>query len=271
MEPAQPSATFSRNMVTNRVAASLAGQFAKPANLDWDLYLGPVAESIDYHPIYHPFNWRGWVPFGVGALGDMGAHLIDHPYWALGLTYPTSVEATSTPWGGSNNNPATYPLAMTVHYQFPARGTQPPVTMRWYDGGIMPPRPEHLPENVQLPRGGGVIFHGERGILLHETYGNNPRIFPESLREQAERVPQTYPRVEGGHYLNFVQAAKGEAEAASPFEYAAALTEVMLLGLVALRAGQGRRILYDGERMEVTNIPEANQYLTREYREGWSV
>jgi predicted dehydrogenase len=105
-----------------QLAAAMAGRGAAPRRR---ARLGPVlrpAPLVPYHPVYHPFNWRGWTNFGVGALGDMAAHLIDHPYWALGLTYPTSVEATSTPWGGDQANPASYPLAMQVHYDFPARG-----------------------------------------------------------------------------------------------------------------------------------------------------
>jgi len=254
-------------------AASFQGDFPKPAGLDWPLYLGPVPEDLPYHPIYHPFNWRGWVDFGVSALGDMGAHLIDHPYWALGLTYPTSVEATSTPWGGLGlgPKPATYPVAMTAHYEFPARGSAPPVALHWYDGGLMPPRPTALPDSVTLDRDGGVVLVGSRGILLHGTYGEEPTIFPESLREAAAAVPKTMPRIVGSHEMNWVAACKGQGAASCPIEYAARLTEVMLLGIVALRAGQGKKILYDGETMRITNVPEANQYLTREYRAGWAV
>src|SRR5690606_5527713 len=134
--PAQPiSATnWGRGAVNSRWAAAFVGDYPPPNGLRWDLYLGPVAQDIAYHPIYHPFNWRGWVEFGVGALGDMGAHLIDHPYWALELGYPTAIQASSTPWGGPRDNPVSYPLAMTATYEFPARGSRPSVTMRWYDG-----------------------------------------------------------------------------------------------------------------------------------------
>ena len=242
-----------------------------PHGMDWDLYLGPVAAELPYHPVYHPFNWRGWVEFGVGALGDMGAHLIDQPYWALGLTYPDTIEATSTPWGGPRDNPATFPLATRVHYRFPSRGTLPPVDMHWYDGGLMPPRPDGLPEDVALERSGGVLYVGERGLLMHETYGANPQIFPKSLAAEAEAVPESVPRVGDSHQMNWVNACKQGGQASSPFDYAARLTEVMLLGIVALRTGQGRTIHYDSDAMRVTNVEEANRYLTREYREGWAV
>jgi len=284
----QPSASnklagernWGRGGITRQMAAALGGKYKVPKDLHWDLYLGPVAEDIAYHPMYHPFNWRGWTAFGVGALGDMGAHLIDHPYWALGLGHPTAIEATSSPWGGPADNPVSYPLATTVHYEFPRRGLQPPVKLSWYDGGLMPARPDALPatemvdgeeKRLDLSREGGVLFVGERGVLMHETYGRNPRIWPESLREEAEQVPQTYGRIGDKHEINWARACKGETKPSSPIEYGARLTEVMLLGIVALRTGQGRRIEYDGETMMVTNAPESNAFLTRTYRPGWEV
>jgi hypothetical protein len=118
---------------------------------------------------------------------------------------------------------------------------------------------------------GGVIFIGDKGILMNDTYGSNPRLFPESLIEDAALVPRTYERIPWTHEMNWVKAIKGQAKASSPLEYAAQLTETMLLGIVALRTGQGRKILYDGPNMNVTNIADANQYLTREYRAGWAV
>ena len=243
-----------------------------PPGLHWDLFLGPAPDAA-YHPAYHPFSWRGWVDFGVSAIGDMGAHLIDQPYWALDLGFPTSVSSSSTPWGGGSTTPASYPLAQTVEYEFAARGAQPAVKLFWYDGGLMPPRPPFLPDDMVLPRGdgGGGVFVGTKGILVYETYGNNPTVYPAAVAAEAARVAQTVPRIAVPHEVNWVQACKGQAQASSPFAYAAGLTEVMLLGVVALRAGQGRKILYDGATMRVTNVPEANQYLTREYRAGWSV
>ncbi|MGH7503098.1 MAG: Gfo/Idh/MocA family oxidoreductase [Longimicrobiales bacterium] len=273
LPPVEPDARPSWNSraINNRLAAAMIGDYDPPDDMRWDLYLGPVPEDIPWHPVYHPFNWRGWTAFGVGALGDMGAHLVDHPYWALDLGYPSTIEATSTPWGGPREAPVSYPLAMTVHYLFPARGILPPVVLHWYDGGFMPPRPSLLPEEIELLPEGGVIYVGEWGVLMHQTYGREPQLFPESLRERAEAVPQTYERVGTNHLVNFALACKGLTRATSPFDYAAPLTEVMLLGIVALRTGQGRTIHYDGEAMEITNVPEANQYLTRPYREGWAL
>jgi predicted dehydrogenase len=298
----QPSMPFGNPYTSQSLNAQLAAAMASgvsrpPANFNWDLYLGPAAD-IPYHPIYHPFNWRGWVSFGVGAIGDMAAHLIDHPYWALGLSYPTSVEATSTPWGGNEKSPASYPQSMLVHYDFPARGDQPPVRMSWYDGGLMPARPAVLPDSVVLDRGGGVMIVGDKGVLMHETYGLKPRIYPEALfrevapdyveeiarqerdeqrrKEEQQRVGADPPRQRPdspvvSHEMNWANAIKSKQQAISPFEYAAPLTETMLLGIVALRTGQGRKIYYDGANGTVTNVPEANQYLRREYRAGWSL
>jgi predicted dehydrogenase len=236
---------------------------------------------VAYHPIYHQFNWRGWLDWGTGAIGDMAAHLIDHPYWALSLTYPTSVEATYTPWGTDlKNNRVTYPMGSHIVYRFPARGSQPAVKLTWFDGGLMPERPELLPDNVPLDPGGGGIIYGEKGILVYGTYGSNPKLYPQSLMEVAQKVPQTYFRVERSgegpmaqakHRMNWANAIRGKEKATCPFEYASRLTETMLLGVVAMKAGQSKKIVYDGEKGQITNLPEANQYLHREYRKGWTL
>jgi predicted dehydrogenase len=271
---------WNARLVNRTLAAAMDGNYPVPQGLDWDLFLGPAPE-VPYHPIYHPFNWRGWLDWGTGAIGDMAAHLIDHPYWALGLTYPTSVEATYTPWGVDiKNKPVSYPMGSHVVYRFPARGAQPPVKLTWFDGGLMPERPELLPDNVQLDPGGGAIFYGEKGILVHGTYAANPKLFPQSLMEAAAKVPKTYFRVEkrgegqfaeAKHRMNWINAIKGKEEATCPFDYASRLTETMLLGVVAMKAGQSKKLVYDGEKGQITNLPDANQYLHREYRKGWSL
>jgi predicted dehydrogenase len=203
------------------------------------------------------------VDWGTGPIGDMGAHLIDHSMWALDWGYTTSVETVSTPFNG-----ASYPLATQTFYEFPARGKMPPVTMTWYDGGLLPRKPEELGEE-ELNKGGGALIVGSKGKLLHDTYGAKPRLLPKSLHESYGKPPQKLPRIPGeDHEMNWVDAAKGNAEASCPFEYAAKLTEVMLLGVVALRAG--KKIIYDGANMRVTNVPQANDFLRREYREGWN-
>jgi predicted dehydrogenase len=254
--------TLSWNMqgVMQRLANAMAGDYPVPDQLSWELFLGPSTQT-EYHPVYHPFNWRGWVDWGCGAIGDMGAHLIDHPFWALDLGFPASVETVSTPY-----NKATFPMATTTYYEFAARGSNPPVRLTWYDGALLPPRPDELGEE-QLDKTGGVLYIGSKGKLIHETYGFNPRLL--GALAQTPAPPQKLPRIGMTHEMNWVEAAKGKAEASSPFEYASRLTETMLLGVVALKAGT--KIHYDGENMRVTNNASANDFLKREYRAGWSL
>jgi hypothetical protein len=246
-----------------RLANSMAGNYPKPVALAWDLFLGP-APYVEYHPVYHPFNWRGWVDWGCGALGDMGAHLMDHSMWALDLGYPTTIETVATPFNG-----VTFPNATMTMYDFPARNGKPPVKMTWYDGGLLPPRPIELPDDQILSPMGGALLVGSKGKLMHDTYGRNPRLLPASLHQSYGKPKQKLPRIpDENHEMNWVDAAKGKTTASCPIEYAAKLTEVMLLGVVALRAG--RKIEYDAANMRITNAPAANQYLDREPRAGWS-
>jgi hypothetical protein len=166
-------------------------------------------------------------------------------------------------------------MATMVQYEFAARGAMPPVKLYWYDGGLMPPRPALLPDDAPMTApnsdGGGGVLVGEKGLLFYQTYGDKPRIYPESLQAAVDAIPVTQPRITVTHEQNWIAAAKGEAKASSPFQDAAPLTEVMLLGIAALRAGQGRKVLYDGANMTFTNAPDANQYLTRVYRTGWEL
>jgi len=249
-----------------------------PTSLDWDMWRGPANVDWGYNPAYAHFNWRGWVPFGVGALGDMGAHLIDFPVWALEPGLPTRIETRHSAWGGDMNpwdgkGPAelsSYPLASVTHYQF-ADAKNGPLTMTWYDGGLMPPTPEGISPGRMDP-GGGVMFVGDQGYLLHETYGSRPILFGEGVAERAAAIPVSLPRIiggQGGHEMNWIRAIKGEEAISNPFETAVPLNETMVLGMVALKAGVP--ILYDGAAGRVTNVPEANQYLTREYRTGWEL
>ena len=254
-----------------RLAAAMAGDFKVPTDLDWDLFLG-VAPEVPYHPIYHPFNWRGWVDWGQGALGDMGAHLIDHPFWALKLGMPTVIETKSTPFNG-----ATFPAATTTYYEFPARGSMPPVKLTWYDGGLTPPKPEEIGDE-QLNGEGGIIYIGSKGKMMQETYGLNPRLLPNSLHESYGAPKTVLKRVaHEEHEMNWVEAIQGKAEISCPFDYAAPLTEVMLLGIVALRAGG--KIQYDGANARVTNmvrlggerVVDPNDFLKRENRPGFQL
>ncbi|HWA01412.1 MAG TPA: Gfo/Idh/MocA family oxidoreductase [Caulobacterales bacterium] len=250
-----------------------------PASLDWDVWKGPATVDWGYHPDYAHFNWRGWVPFGTGSLGDMGAHLIDFPVWALEPGLPTRVETRHTLWGGDTNpwdnrgpdELTSYPLACVTHYEF-GHAKDGPLTMTWYDAGLMPPTPPGLPAGAQMNGGGGVLYVGERGMMMHETYGQNPTLIGDGLEERAAAIPQSLPRIEGGaggHEMNWINAIRGQTTASSPFEVAVPLNETMMLGMVALRAEQP--IEYDGVAGRVTNMADANRFLDREYREGWAL
>jgi predicted dehydrogenase len=233
-----------------------------PDQLSWDLFLGP-APACEYHPVYHPFNWRGWAAWGCGAIGDMGAHLIDFAYWSLDLGFPTSIETVSTPWHGDS-----FPMATKTYYEFPARGSMPPVKLTWYDGGMMPPTPPELGD-VKLTPSGGAIIVGSKGIVMHDNYGEKSRLFPDTLATSVGEPKQTLERITVSHEMNWANACKGIGTATTPFEYAAKLTEVMLLGVVALKAGE--KIHYDGANMKITNSKNANDFLKRDYRRGWSL
>lgn len=237
-----------------------------PSTLDWNVWLGP-ARFRPYHPAYHPFKWRGFWDFGTGALGDMGAHILDHPFWALKLGHPTTVQASSTPYTKDS-----CPLAEIVTYEFPQRGEMPPVTLKWFDGGMMPPRPEGLEDGRMMgDSGGGGIFYGSKAMLMFSTYGNNSRIVPEAKMKEYQRPEKTIPRSPGIH-LEWIEAIKAGKKSTTDFSYSGLLTEVMLLGNVAVRVQEHKtKLEWDGEKMEFTNLPEANRYLHFEYRTGWSL
>src|SRR5215475_10742558 len=235
-----------------------------PAALDWDLWLGP-APFRSYHPAYVPFKWRGWWDFGSGGLGDMGIHNIAPVASALNLGAPTCVYGSSTPLF-----PETIPSASVIHYEFPARGDLPPVKMHWYDGGMLPPRPEELGEDRELKRYDGIIFVGDKGKMLVEGWGGErPRLIPEARNKEYERPPKTLPR-SIGHYKEWLQACRTGSPTESNFDFAGPLTETVLLGTVCIRNG-GDKIVWDSANLKITNDDEANRFLHQEYREGWKL
>jgi predicted dehydrogenase len=225
-----------------------------PAGLDWDLWLGPAPER-PYHPAYCPWTWRNWWDFGTGLLGDLGCHKLSTVFKALELGHPTNVEACSTKLG-----PEIYPLGVIARYEFPARGSLPPVTLSWYDGGLKPPRPKDLEPGRGMD---DVVYIGERGTLMGH------RLIPESKMRAYGRPPKKLPR-SVGHYKEWVDACLGGPPAGANFiDHAGLLTEVCLLGNVALRAGTN--LAWNGAEMKLTNDPGANKYLQREYRKGWTL
>jgi predicted dehydrogenase len=234
-----------------------------PDSLDWDLWIGP-APMRPYHSAYHPAVWRCWWDFGSGMMGDRGAHTLDPVFWALDLGAPESVEATSM--GGNDD---THPLAAIIIFQFPARGKLPPVKLTWYDG-LRAPRPEELEDGrIMGDREGGVIFKGTKGKLMCGTYGNVARLIPESRMKEYQRPAKTLPRVPDSHEQDWVRACKGGPPAGANFDYSGPLAEVCTLGNVAKRLDT--RIVWNAEKFEVTNLPDANQYVRKTYREGWSL
>jgi len=245
-----------------------------PTTLDWDLWLGP-APYRPYHPDYVPFKWRGWYDFGTGTLGDMGSHNLAPIFQALKLQYPTSVEAVTT-----EMNSETYPLASIVHYEFPARGDMPAVKVTWYDSGLMPPKPEELEEGRTLPWEDGIVFVGEKGRLLAEGWGaRSVRLIPEAKMQEYKKPAKMLPR-SIGHYKEWIEACKDGRATGSNFEFASLVTETCLLGNIAIRTGQKRpwgqglireKLKWDGANMKFTNVPEANEYIHYQYREGWTL
>ncbi len=242
-----------------------------PETLDWDLWLGP-AEFRPYHPIYHPMSWRGWFAFGTGPLGDMGCHILDPSFWALNLGHPESVQATTTHYEPEVSS-ETYPRATIVRYRFPARGNMPPVSLTWYDGRLLPPIPDVFEPDQRLG-GNGALLIGEKGVIMHGSHGaGGLQLFPKALARDYKEPPQTLPRVKpgnGAHEQDWIRACKDGHPASANFEYGGALTEMVLLGVLAMRM-KDRRLEWDGASLRITNDDEANQLVNPPYREGWAL
>ena len=288
---------------TDRPNRGLAGEYwpqgvdrpasspAAPADLAWDLWVGPAPERA-FDPAYHPFKWRGWWDFGTGALGDIGCHSMDPIFRALKLGHPTSVQASST-----RVNKETFPLGSTVTYQFPARPADvqatnahvrglsgqdaggiemPAVKLVWYDGGLRPPRPEGLPAGDPMGDNGRLLI-GDHGFVLGSSpgAGRGDVVYPASLRDGRPREPRHLPP-SPGHYQEWVDACRGGPAAGSNFDWAGPLTEAVLLGNVALRPElreplTKQRLTWDPAAMRFAELPEAAAFLRREYRAGWTL
>lgn len=243
-----------------------------PDTLDWDLWLGPAPER-PYNPIYLPFNWRAWLDFGCGALGDMGCHVMDPPFFALKLRYPDSVQGSHSydvqqMWTRVNNK-ETYPRASHVQYSFPKRKKMPALKMNWYDGGILPIWPDEFKVDTKIPTS-GTIFIGEKGVIMCETYGGDVQIFFKDKKASYEPPPASIPRVTTSHEMDWVRSCKDGKPASSQFDYSGPLTEMVLMGNLSMFV-PGKKLLWDGKKMKVTNNELANNFIQREYREGWSL
>jgi predicted dehydrogenase len=246
-----------------------AGSDPVPPHLDWDMWLGPAPQRpFKGARVYHDFVWRGWWDFGTGALGDMGCHIIDSIYWGCDPGQPATVEADFD----SPHNDETAPNWSIVRYTFPAINGKPPMKLTWYDGGKLPPPELHdglirRDERGRVNMDNGVLIVGEKGRLLSDRR-NAYRLLPEKDFVGFTPPPRALPQ-SPGHYEEWLEACRGGTPALSNFDYAGRLTETVLLGNVAIRAG--KKIEWDAEKMQVTNVPEANPFVKREYRKGWTL
>ena len=260
-----------------------------PKGLHWDDWIGP-APYRDFHDGLINFQWLGWWDFASGMLGGWGHHVLDPVFFALKPGYPTSIEMVDMIPG----EPEGFPKMDTIRFDFPARGDMPPFKMFWYDGtkpGTPDPKskdvePEQKKEHWNRPAiaeelekkhgrnlgQNGSLFVGEKGFMHTGAYGDGPRIIPEEQHKAFPPPPKTLPRVKG-IFDDFFQAAKGgpTAPCSNFADYAGPFTEAMLAGKLAMKAGKGKKIEWDGQNMKSTNMPELNQYAKREYRKGWEL
>ena len=266
------------------------GQDPIPPTFKWDLWLGPAPKRPFKQGVYHPFNWRGWFDFGTGALGDMACHTSNMPFRAAKLGYPSLVELV----GHSELNPDTYPKTSKIRFVFPAREGLPETEFFWYDGNprdksVTPLRPsEEVTKNIRdllekVPSSGCLLI-GEKGqIFSPDDYGarffvklNDEKEFVNGLtHEGAKAIPVTLPRntlstnTDTKQHLEWIAACKGGPTPYSNFDIAAYLTEIILLGCIALRVG--KKLEWDGPNMQATNAPEAAHFVKRNYLNGFAL
>ena len=273
----------------------------KPKSLNWDLWLGPASEK-PYTPNLHPFNWRGWWDYGTGALGDVGCHLIDIPFRTLGLKYPKdaecSVGSVYTRMWSADYHPEGCPPSSLITINFDAtKKNNTPMTMTWMDGGIRPPHPDIIPPNADIGGPGslnGVLMIGDKGIIstnINDSSPLTPKLYLYNGETEFGPETEKMDEPEYGHQRKWVDACKAgfnskeHTELTSSFDYAGPMTETVLMGNLAIRSYMLRKennkgsleffarkkLLWDGEGMKITNLDEANQFVSRNYREGWTV
>ncbi|UXE65094.1 MAG: Gfo/Idh/MocA family oxidoreductase [Chryseotalea sp. WA131a] len=273
-----------------------SGKHEVPKELDWDLWLGP-SKFIDFNPAYVPFNWRGWWQFGTGALGDMACHVLDPFFRILPVDFANEVECSATTnWEGifkEANYSDCAPSSSIIHFKFPKREGKGDIKLTWLDGGLLPERPEELLPNEPMGDGSnGIILEGTKGKLMAGCYGLKPTLLPTKRMTEVTMPKAKLPRVPGneaGHYTQWVDACLkgyGQMELSSAFDYAGPLTEAILMGNLAIRSynqrkmnadGKGytfpgrKKLLWDAKNMKITNFDEANAFVKSEYRSGWSL
>jgi predicted dehydrogenase len=256
-----------------------------PEHLDWDLWLGPAPVRPFKSEVYHGFKWRGWKDFGTGALGDMACHTVNMPFRALKLGFPTVVECEAT----SDYMPETYPKSSRIRFEFPERDGLPPLKFWWYDGNpdeksvkILRPNDDLTREIValrgKLPTSGALIIGDKGKVFSPDDYGSQFFLLGDGEKKYTKGedhdackvVPQTIPR-SPGHYQEWIDAIRGGAPAYSNFDIAAYLTEIILLGCVALNVGVGEKLDWDGPKMRARNNKKAAQFVGRKYRKGFKL
>jgi hypothetical protein len=253
------------------------GEDPVPAWLNWDCWLGPapVRPFLDTYKegkfqgkhVYHPFVWRGWWDFGTGALGDIGCHAMSGPFTALKIEHASAVELVKDT---GDNTSEMFPTSAIIRWDIPARAGMPPCKLFWYDGGLYPPHDMlELPENAEMPDN-GTVFIGDKG-KLRWGHSSAPVLIPESKMNDFQPPPKTLPRCESNHFVEWTTACKGGRPAFSNFDHAGPLTELVLLGNLAIRAGLGKKVEWDSARLKVKNLPKLNQFVRREYRKGWEI
>ena len=238
-----------------------------PPTLDWNLWLGPAPER-PYHPSYAPFNWRGWWDFGTGAMGDMACHLMDASFWILDLKYPSRVIPESTSLFAE-----TAPKSSRITYEFPARNGRPAVTVVWRDGSMFPPRPEEWGAERPWPYDpeGGQLWVGDKGSLIAGTYGADPQLCDpvKNAELMSKPIPAKYPRTPGV-YKEWIAAIKEGTQPGSSFaSHSGPLTEMIVLGNLAVRSGRTIELDPVSGVLKTTGIP--NEWVLPNYRAGWSL
>lgn len=260
-----------------------------PAGIHWEEWIGP-APYRDFHSDLHPHSWHGWHDFGNGSIGNMGCHVLDGVFWALKAEHPTSIEVEAMR-GGSDER---YPMGSRVRWDVPARGDMPALKVYWYEGlkqdatgrptgnlrqvvgddrnfpALLHELRKRYPDE-ELDRGdSGTLYVGEKGVIFTGTYGDKMHIVPYAKMEETPAPPKTLPRPKG-IFVDFLDAIRsGKNETAVDFDYGTRLTEFAILGNLAMKAGSGNKVIWDGPNMKVTNLPELNAFVKRAPRQGWS-
>ncbi len=260
-------------------AEPLPAQVA-PENMDWDRWIGP-APMRPYNQGYAPRNWRAWLDFGGGALGDMACHIMDPVYMSLKLVEASDYTVEVVMQEGRNEQ--TFPVTTTVKYSFPARGDMAPVDVYWYDGHWpdpdtgervynRPPHPEGVPEDQELGDNNmnGSYLVGDDGIITTGEYGGRPRLLPDEKMADYTMPDPFLDRVEGQlHHRDWLRACKDGRPASSNFEYAGPFTEMVNFGNLVVMSGE--KLHWDNERGVVTNVDNPEEIVSKEYRKGWEL